>query len=74
MSEDREWAAEWVGWRWCEEGGVLERCPHGALVRWESRSDADLAEAVRVKCANDPGSLSYNEWLRCLFAWGATRA
>lgn len=60
--DDRQWAAEWVGWpeSWSDKR------------RKYAKSDADLAEAVRVKCW-EPGGLQGTpgaiRWQDCVQAW-----
>ena len=51
MTSDKEWAEKWVGWDVIPDGGGT----------WRGRglSDADLAEAVRVKFV---GMLEAGPW------------
>lgn len=76
--DDREWAARWVGWFYSKRWGMITSADtmEGTFDPefTPTKSDADLAEAVRVKYI-DTYPISIDEvpgdpWPRCVKVWG----
>lgn len=81
MTDDevRKWAVEWtgsrlfgnvlVGWRITSAGQLARQIEKGG--RYQFASDADLAEAVRVRFVNEwTDEVDSPGWNRAIDAWG----